>query len=242
VRRPVARCVPDEPPAAARRRQTVDVALNIQQRVDPLDRFQGDRREDLEFATLGAASHTGLDIGEDEELAPSVGPAGGLDESRPSHDVVQLAVTTVGVSLQDAAPIGQALLGMLAEPVARVEEHRSRRCPPTERPVIAHIGPTSPDDGLAPGQHRHRGVVAKQTVGGQDVSQKAIMDGPQHRAARPNLIGQRGETQRHTLGRVALGLAVEMLMLALLLEQDHRQKAGAGPASGHDVETAPATG
>ena len=62
-----------------------------------------------------------------------------------------------------------------------------------------------------------------QPLGGQDVSQKAIMDGPQHRAARPNLIGQRRETQRHTLACIALGLPVERLMLAVLLEQDHRQ-------------------
>ena len=75
-----------------------------------------------------------------------------------------------------------------------------------------------------------------QAVGGHDVSQKAIMDGPQHRAARPNLIGQRGETQRHALARVALGLAVERLMLAVLLEQDHRQQAGSRPASGHYME------
>ena len=62
------------------------------------------------------------------------------------------------------------------------------------------------------------------------------MERPQHRAAGANLVGQRREAQWHAFARVALGLAVEWLMLAVLLEQDHRQQAGAGPASGHDVE------
>ena len=36
---------------------------------------------------------------------------------------------------------------------------------------------------------------------------------------------------RHALLGIALGLPVERLMLAKLLEQDHRQKAGTGPAA-----------
>jgi hypothetical protein len=55
-------------------RQPVDPALDIEQRVNPLDRFQGNRREDRRFAALGPPSRTGLDIDEDEELAPRVGP------------------------------------------------------------------------------------------------------------------------------------------------------------------------
>src|SRR5436190_22766938 len=97
----------------------------MEQRVDPLDLFQGNRREDQRFAALGSPSGTGLDIGEDEELAPRMGPAGGLvDRSRPPRGVVQFAVTAVGAGLQDAGPAGQVLLGMLARAVARVEKPR----------------------------------------------------------------------------------------------------------------------
>jgi hypothetical protein len=51
-----------------------------------------------------------------------------------------------------------------------------------------------------------------------------------------DLVGERREAQGHAFAGVALGLAVERLMLAVLLEQDHRQQAGTGPAAGHDVE------
>ena len=173
-------------------RQTVDGALDLEQGVNPPDCFEGNRRDNSRRSALGLASGIGLDIGEDEELTPRVSPAGRFqDWVRLPVGLIQLAVAAVGIGLQDATPIGQVLLGMLAGPVARVEEHRGRWCPPAERPVVAHIGPTSADDGLALGQHRHRGVVAMQPLGGQDVSHKAIMDGPQYRAARAHLIGQR---------------------------------------------------
>ena len=68
------------------------------------------------------------------------------------------------------------------------------------------------------------------------------MDRLQHRAAGADLIGQRRQAQGHAFAGVALGLAVERLMLAELLEQDHRQQAGAGPASRDRHGTAPAPG
>jgi hypothetical protein len=49
------------------------------------------------------------------------------------------------------------------------------------------------------------------------------------------LASQR-EHERHALLGVALGLAVERLMLAKLLEQDHRQETGTGPAPGNHME------
>ena len=159
-----------------------------------------------------------------------------------SLGVVQLAVAAIGVGLQDAAPARQMLLGMLARAVARVEEHRRRWCPAAERPVVAYIGPTSAGDGLALGQHRHRRVVAVQTLGGQHMGQKPLMQRPQHRAAGAHLSASVDRLKRHAFAGVALGLAVERLMLAVLLEQDHRQQAGAGPASGDRHGTAPAPG
>ena len=61
------------------------------------------------------------------------------------------------------------------------------------------------------------------------------MDRLQYRAAGTYLVCQRRQAQGHAFAGVALGLAVERLMLAVLLEQDHRQQAGPGPAAGHDV-------
>ena len=58
----------------------------------------------------------------------------------------------------------------------------------------------------------------------------------QHLTAGANLVGQPGKAERHTLARIAFGLAVQRLMLPELLEQDHRQQTGAGPAAGGDVE------
>jgi len=127
-------------------------------------------------------------------------------------------------------------LGMFPRAVARVEEQRRRRRPAGERAVVAHIGPTSSCDGLALGQHRHRRVVAVQPPGGQDVGDEARMDRLKGGAAGTHLVCQRGQAQGHALAGVALGLAVERLMLAVLLEQDHRQQAGASPASGDHME------
>ena len=55
-----------EPPIG---RQTVDGALDLEQGVDPLDSFQRGRRDGSGCAAARLASGTGLDIGEDEELA-----------------------------------------------------------------------------------------------------------------------------------------------------------------------------
>src|SRR5439155_22215027 len=53
----------------------------------------------------------------------------------------------------------------------------------------------------------------------------------QHGNARPHLVGQGREAERHPLPGIAFGLAVQRLMLPVLLEQDHRQQARAGPAA-----------
>ncbi len=58
----------------------------------------------------------------------------------------------------------------------------------------------------------------------------------QHRRAAADLVGQGRQTDRHALLGIAFGLPVERLMLAKLLEQDHRQKTGAGPAAGDHME------
>ena len=58
----------------------------------------------------------------------------------------------------------------------------------------------------------------------------------QHRAAGAHLVGQGRQAERHALPGIAFGLAVQRLMLPELLEQDHRQQAGTGPAAGDHME------
>ena len=55
--------------------QTVDETLDVKKGVDPPDCFEGDRRYNSRRSTLGLASGIGLDVGEDEELAPRMAPA-----------------------------------------------------------------------------------------------------------------------------------------------------------------------
>jgi hypothetical protein len=51
-----------------------------------------------------------------------------------------------------------------------------------------------------------------------------------------HLVGQRRQAQVDAFARVALALPVQRLMLAELLEQDHRQKARSGKAARRDME------
>ena len=43
----------------------------------------------------------------------------------------------------------------------------------------------------------------------------------QHRAGSTDLIGERRQSERHALARIALGLTVQRLVLSELLEQQH---------------------
>src|SRR5205807_5379786 len=94
----------------------------------------------------------------------------------------------------------------------------------------------SPGIGLALGQDRHGGVVAVQPLSGEDMCLDPPEEGCQHRTAATHLIGQGRQAEGYALPGVAFGLAVERLMLPVLLEQDHRQQAGAGPTPGNYME------
>jgi hypothetical protein len=107
---------------------------------------------------------------------------------------------------------------------------------PAERAIVAHVNPTSPDIGLALGQHRHGRVVAVQPLGGEDMRFEPAEQRGQHSAAGPDLVGQGRQAERHTFPGIAFGLAVQRLMLPELLEQDHRQQARPSPAAGDHME------
>lgn len=100
---------------------------------------------------------------------------------------------------------------MLAAPVGRgVVEGGRRPCSlgirAAERPVVADIGPDPPRRRLALGQDRHRGVVAMQPPGGQDMRLDERMQRLQREGARTHLVSQRRDAQLDPLAPVALAL------------------------------------
>ena len=75
-----------------------------------------------------------------------------------------------------------------------------------------------------------------QPLGGQDMPLDQRMQRLQGRRAGADLVRQRRHAQIDALPPVALALAVQRLMLAELLEQDHRQQIRAGKAARRHVE------
>ena len=116
---------------------TVDLALDVEDRIDALDRLDRERRKDRQLA-----ARLGGDVGELKELAPAVRPAGCFcDRSWLSVGGVEPIEPGIGIGLQDACIVAQMALRMLGSAVARIEEHRGRRSGACERFVIAHVGP-----------------------------------------------------------------------------------------------------
>jgi len=73
-------------------------------------------------------------------------------------------------------------------------------------------------------------------LGGEDMRLDALQQRPQRHAARADLIGQRRQADLDAFARIALRLAVQRLVLAVFLEQHHREQAGAEPAARRRVE------
>ena len=131
--------------------EPVDATLDLEQSVDALNRLQRDRREPR-FSCPRLALGIGLDISQNEELAPAMAPARRLeDRTGTAAWLVKLLVAAIGVGLQNAGKTCEMALGMFASAIVRVIEHRRRRILSAERLIIAHIDPTSGDVGLALG-------------------------------------------------------------------------------------------
>ena len=75
-----------------------------------------------------------------------------------------------------------------------------------------------------------------QSLGRHDMGLHQPQERIKHRADRAHGVGHGRQRDRHAFQGVAFGLAVQGLVLAELLEQDHRQQAGARPSSRDDVE------
>ena len=116
-----------------------------------------------------------------------------------------------------------------------VIQHRRRRTT-VKGPIITDIGPDMPLDRLALGQDRHGRVVAMQPLGSQHVALDQRMQRLQDARAGANLVGQRRHAQIDAFAPVALALAVQWLMLAEFLEQDHGQQVRPGKSPRRDME------
>ena len=183
--------------------------------------FDRDRRERDRFLARSLPPGVLLQIGHGEERAPGVDPAPRFqDRDRDfGSGKVELAITIEGVGLEETGISGQMALRMLALAVARVIKHRRRRRCSAKRPVVANIDPASPRIGLALGQNRDRRVITVQALSRHDMGLDESQQRIERRAARPHGVGHGRQADRHTFPSIALGLPVQGLMLAELLEQ-----------------------
>ena len=75
-----------------------------------------------------------------------------------------------------------------------------------------------------------------QSFGSQDVAFDQRMKRLQGRRAGADLVGQRRRAQIDAFASVAFALAVQRLMLAEFLKQDHGQQVWSGEAARRDME------
>lgn len=124
------------------RQQAVDRALDIEQGIDALHGFDRQRIDQVGLLAVRLLARRRFDIGQLKHFAPAVAPAAGLQNRRRlTARRIEIAVTTKGIGLQNAAPAGEMRRGMFASAIAGIVEHWRRRIGAAERSVIAHIGP-----------------------------------------------------------------------------------------------------
>src|SRR3990170_5291136 len=126
--------------------------------------------------------------------------------------------------------------GMFAAPVAGIMEDRRRWSWTAKRLIVTDISPDPACIGLRLRQDRDCRVIAMQSLGGQDMRFDEAVERHQRRGAGSNLIGQGGKAELDTFAGIAIALAVEWLVRSELLEQQHRQEAGAEQSAGRDME------
>src|SRR5579872_4526057 len=115
-------------------------------------------------------------------------------------------------------------------------EDRGWRTPPAEWSVVANIDPRPAGHRLASGKDRYGRVVAVHPVTSEHMRSDEVIERPQERDTAADLVGQGRQAEINTLPPIALGLAIERLVLAKLLEQYHRQQARSGEAAGQHME------
>jgi hypothetical protein len=208
--------------------QPVEGALDVEDGVDPADRFERQR-------CLG-------DVGQDENPAPGVAPARRLgDRPRFAGWSVEVVEPRIRIGLKDPAIPGEVSARMLAGAVARVDVDRSRRTGSlevraAEGTVVTDVGPQPAGHRPALGQHRHRGVVAVDALGRQDMAADQLDQRRQRRGTGTDPVGQGRDAELDAFAGKALALPIERQVKPVFAEQDRRQQAGAGPAAGKRVK------
>lgn len=199
------------------RSQAVGGALDLEDRVDPRHRLDGDR-------SLPQVSQL-------EELAPGMRPAGCLAERAWfATGLVQPTEPGEGIRLHEAVEVAQPGLGMRARAVGGVEVGYSRWFGTTEGTVVTHHRPEPPRAGLALGQDRYGRVVEMQALSSSNMS---LDPGDQERQGarhRSDPAGQRRDVDRHALVGKVLALAMQRQVQAELGHHHLGQEVRAGPA------------
>lgn len=148
--------------------QSIDVALDLKQRVIPLDGLQGDRRDWLTFVFAVAGNF--LDAGQFKEFAPRLRMTKREgDRYRFLFGDTERLGAIVTITLQNAAMPGQVLLRMLAATVTRRIVYSRRRPGAAVRPVTAHVRPYSFGRAFVFGLDGNGGVIAKKPLGRKDM-------------------------------------------------------------------------
>lgn len=116
------------------------------------------------------AARLGGDVGQHEELAPRVRPAGRLDErSGTARGSVEPVEPGERIRLQHAGEAVEVTLSVLSHTVPRELEECRWRVETAEGPVVAHVDPGPPGGRPALGKHRHRRIVGMYAGAGQYV-------------------------------------------------------------------------
>lgn len=139
----------------------------------------------------------------------------------------------IAVGLEEAGEAGHVRRRALAAAVGAVEVGGSRRGVAAERPVVAHVDPQPP--GLGPAeprrQHWHRGVVAMDLRGGEDV----LLDPDDDRIEQPGRladpVAQGRAVEIQSFPGIDLGLAIQRQVVAVFRHQQMRQQARCGAAA-----------
>ena len=203
--------------------QAVDLALDVEQGVDALDRLQRHGRDLAAPPPLGRFG----DVGQLEELAPGVAQHSAW--SRPRSAVgTRGRCSRIGVGLEDAGPTLQ--MPWDARPAVARERTAPPAAPAGEGAIVADIGPDPAGDGppLA-----RIGTVVSSPCSRSAARTWACDQGVQRRqraAQAPTWSASVERLSSTPSLAIALRLPVQRLVLAELLEQDHRQQVPARPS------------
>jgi hypothetical protein len=144
--------------------------------------------------------------------------------------IVQPLEAGVAVSLKEAGEARQVRGWVLGTAIGAVEIGCGRSGGAAKQPVVAHIDPQPSGRGPPESrrQHRHRGVVAVDLLGGEHM----LADLRHHRIEQPGRLAhpvtQSRAVEFKSLAGIDLALAVQRKMIAELRHQQMRQRGGGG--------------